>query len=74
MLLAEIGGLSKSIMMIFMFTNLILSYKSFMIEILSELFLVRANSLEEREDREIAEKKELNDLKTIIDTRKVNES
>lgn len=74
MLLAEIGGLSKSIMMIFMFTNLILSYKSFMIEILSELFLVRANSLEEREVREIAEKKELNDLKTIIDTRKVNES
>lgn len=45
-----------------------------MIEILSELFLVRANSLEEREVREIAEKKELNDLKTIIDTRKVNES
>jgi hypothetical protein len=52
MLLAEIGGLSKSIMMIFMFTNLILSYKSFMIEILSDLFLVRVHSAEKREDQE----------------------
>lgn len=52
MLLAEIGGLSKSIMMIFMFTNLILSYKSFMIEILSDLFLVRVDSDSEKKKKE----------------------
>jgi hypothetical protein len=50
MMLAELGGLSKSIIGIFMFTNLILSYKSFMIEILSELFLVKKTSSGEKLD------------------------
>ena len=70
MMLAELGGLSKSIVGIFMFTNLILSYKSFMIEILSELFLVKKTSSGEKLD----EKEDLNDLKTIIETNKVNET
>jgi len=70
MMLAELGGLSKSIVGIFMFINLFLSYKSFMIEILSELFLVKKTFENIYHD----EKEELNDLKTIIETNKINET